>query len=133
MGKPSGLQSLRTVNKQLTPKDKKGKGKKRSALDDCTVLTKDHEISEDVRAFLDIIKNANTELEKKVRDDIDAFDATYGSQEFYETIMEVAPDEDTAKAIIKNLHTRLLEVGNVVGYFEKIYKLFENATVKPNE
>ena len=129
----SGLKQLKQMSKELDSKSKGVRGKKESALDKCTVMTKEDEIHPGERALLDILHNACTELKGKVQDDLDTLDEVIGSQQFFDLVVRTANNTDDAKAIVKNLHTRLLEVGNFVSYYDKLYKLFDRAMVTPDE
>ena len=121
-----GLQKLKVKAKDLTHEKEPGKGKKHSALDDCSHVD---EVTQPEWEFLTDIADAMSEFAKKVNEDVKTFDDVFASKEFHDLVMLSADNENTAKAIEKNFHTRCLEIQNIYQYFAKFAKFFENAKV----
>jgi len=125
-----GLQKLKVKSKELTHEKEPGKGKKHSALDDCTHVD---ELTRPEWELMNDIADAMTEFAKKTAEDVKTFDEVFASKEFHDTVMLVADNENTAKAIEKNFHTRCLEIQNIYQYFAKFAKFFDNAEVITDE
>lgn len=124
------MRKLKAREKELTHEKEPGKGKKHSALDDCTHVD---EVSKGEQTFLNDIADALTEFAKKVDEDINTFDSVFASKEFHDLVMLSADNEKTAKAIEKNFHTRCLEIQNVYQYYAKFSKFFDNAELTEDE